>query len=109
MWRWEPTRRLPGWRGGRGCSPTAGAGGGTAEAATGPPAAPPRLAGVAVGADEAAAALSATAVIKLNGGLGTSMGIDRAKSLLPVRGDKSFLDVIVQQALAGRARTGARG
>ena len=26
-----------------------------------------------------------TVVIKLNGGLGTSMGMDRAKSLLPVR------------------------
>jgi UTP--glucose-1-phosphate uridylyltransferase len=69
---------------------------------------PPRLADVAVGADEAAAALSATAVIKLNGGLGTSMGIDRAKSLLPVRDDKSFLDVIVQQVLSVRERTGAR-
>ena len=30
-------------------------------------------------------ALGRTAVIKLNGGLGTSMGLDRAKSLLPVR------------------------
>ena len=38
-----------------------------------------------------------TAVIKLNGGLGTSMGMDRAKSLLRVRGELSFLDVIVGQ------------
>ena len=68
---------------------------------------PPRLADVSVPGDEAAAALSATAVIKLNGGLGTSMGIDRAKSLLPVRDDKSFLDVIVQQVLSVRERTGA--
>ena len=68
---------------------------------------PPRLADVSVPADEAAAALSATAVIKLNGGLGTSMGIDRAKSLLPVRDDKSFLDVIAQQVLSVRERTGA--
>ena len=30
-------------------------------------------------------ALSQTVVIKLNGGLGTSMGLDRAKSLLEVR------------------------
>ena len=38
------------------------------------------------GADEtAAAAIGKTAVIKLNGGLGTSMGMDRAKSLLCVR------------------------
>src|SRR5688572_2154120 len=37
--------------------------------------------------DEAAAreAIAGTAVIKLNGGLGTSMGMDRAKSLLCVR------------------------
>ena len=42
-------------------------------------------------------AVAATAVIKLNGGLGTSMGMDRAKSLLPVRGDLSFLDIIVEQ------------
>ena len=38
-----------------------------------------------------------TAVIKLNGGLGTSMGMDRAKSLLPVRPGLSFLDVIAGQ------------
>lgn len=43
------------------------------------------------------AAASVTAVIKLNGGLGTSMGMDRAKSLLPVRQGLSFLDVIAGQ------------
>ncbi|MBO3088881.1 UTP--glucose-1-phosphate uridylyltransferase [Cellulomonas dongxiuzhuiae] len=60
--------------------------------------------------DEAAAAeaLALTAVIKLNGGLGTSMGMDRAKSLLPVRGGRTFLDVIADQVLAARAATGAR-
>ena len=49
--------------------------------------------------DEAArrAAAESTVVIKLNGGLGTSMGMDRAKSLLPVRPDLTFLDVIVRQ------------
>src|SRR5699024_45993 len=31
------------------------------------------------------AAMSQTVVLKLNGGLGTSMGMDRAKSLLEVR------------------------
>ena len=50
--------------------------------------------------DEAAsAALRTTAVIKLNGGLGTSMGMDRAKSLLCVRKGWSFLDVIARQVL----------
>lgn len=63
-------------------------------------------------ADDAAEALSRTAIIKLNGGLGTSMGMDRAKSLLTVRRtrtgeDLSFLDVIVRQVQAARAATGA--
>lgn len=53
-------------------------------------------------------ALDATAVIRLNGGLGTSMGMDRAKSLLPVRGDLSFLDIMVRQILHLREETGAR-
>lgn len=44
------------------------------------------------------------AVIKLNGGLGTSMGLERAKSLIPVKGDLTFLDVIVRQTLALRRR-----
>lgn len=44
-------------------------------------------------------ALRHTAVIKLNGGLGTSMGMDRAKSLLGVRKGLSFLDIIARQVL----------
>ncbi len=44
-------------------------------------------------------ALRTTAVIKLNGGLGTSMGMDRAKSLLCVRKGWSFLDIIARQVL----------
>ena len=59
-------------------------------------------------------ALGETVVIKLNGGLGTSMGMDRAKSLLAVRsGDDpdagtTFLDVIARQVLSLRRRHGAR-
>ena len=45
-------------------------------------------------------------VVKLNGGLGTSMGLDAAKSLLPVRGRDTFLDLIARQVLHLRARTG---
>ena len=41
-------------------------------------------------------------IIKLNGGLGTSMGMDKAKSLLPVRDGKSFLDLIVEQVMSAR-------
>ncbi len=42
-------------------------------------------------------ALEKTAVIKLNGGLGTSMGLQAAKSLLPVKQEMTFLDVIAEQ------------
>jgi UTP--glucose-1-phosphate uridylyltransferase len=57
---------------------------------------------------EADAPLDEAVVIKLNGGLGTSMGMDRAKSLVEVKDGMAFLDVIVQQILALRAATGAR-
>jgi UTP--glucose-1-phosphate uridylyltransferase len=57
------------------------------------------LADVDVSDDDGAAAIRATAVIKLNGGLGTSMGMDRAKSLLCVRRGLSFLDIIARQIL----------
>ena len=57
------------------------------------------LASVEVSAEDAAAAIQTTAVIKLNGGLGTSMGMDRAKSLLCVRRGLSFLDIIARQVL----------
>ncbi|HNU97962.1 MAG TPA: UTP--glucose-1-phosphate uridylyltransferase [Candidatus Syntrophosphaera thermopropionivorans] len=45
-------------------------------------------------------------VIKLNGGLGTSMGLSAAKSLLPVKGNMNFLDIIVRQILLLRVTTG---
>jgi UTP--glucose-1-phosphate uridylyltransferase len=51
-------------------------------------------------------ALEKTVVVKLNGGLGTSMGMDRAKTLLEVRDGLTFLDVIVRQALALRQEYG---
>ncbi len=52
--------------------------------------------------------LAGTAVIKLNGGLGTSMGLDRAKSLLEVRDGLSFLDIICRQVLHAREEYGVR-
>lgn len=36
-------------------------------------------------------------VVKLNGGLGTSMGCHGPKSVIPVRNDLTFLDLTVQQ------------
>ncbi len=68
----------------------------------------PRLEGIAVTPDQARQAMARTVVIKLNGGLGTSMGMDKAKSLLEVRDGKSFLDLIVEQVLAARSTYGVR-
>jgi UTP--glucose-1-phosphate uridylyltransferase len=53
-------------------------------------------------------ALEKVVVLKLNGGLGTSMGMTRAKSLLEVKQGVSFLDIIVHQVLELRERSGAR-
>ena len=36
-------------------------------------------------------------VIKLNGGLGTSMGLSKAKSLIKIKENKSFLEIIASQ------------
>lgn len=44
-------------------------------------------------------ALSQTILLKLNGGLGTSMGLQKAKSLLPVKNGLTFLDIIARQAM----------
>jgi UTP--glucose-1-phosphate uridylyltransferase len=45
-------------------------------------------------------ALPRTVMVKLNGGLGTSMGLERAKSLLVVKDGLSFLDIVARQALS---------
>lgn len=58
--------------------------------------------------DEVAEALSRTAVIKLNGGLGTSMGLSGPKSVLEVRDGLTFLDVVARQVLALRERHGVK-
>ena len=50
--------------------------------------------------------LRRTVVIKLNGGLGTGMGLEKAKSLLTVREGLSFLDLIARQILHLRQSTG---
>lgn len=57
------------------------------------------------GADELGL-LRQLAVFKLNGGLGTGMGLDRTKSLIRVRGEDTFLDFIARQVLHLRGRTG---
>lgn len=65
------------------------------------------LADVDVPDEVAAAAIKQTVAIKLNGGLGTSMGMERAKSLLCVRRGLSFLDIMARQALHLRQEYGA--
>ena len=47
-------------------------------------------------------------VVKLNGGLGTSMGLSGPKSLLPVKNGRSFLDILATQVLALREHHQAR-
>jgi UTP--glucose-1-phosphate uridylyltransferase len=58
------------------------------------------------GVDTAGAeALERVVIIKLNGGLGTGMGLARAKSLLEVRSGLTFLDLIARQTIEQRRTT----
>ncbi len=58
--------------------------------------------------DDIETILDRTVAIRLNGGLGTSMGMTRAKSLLEAKDGLSFLDVIARQIVGLRERSGAR-
>lgn len=53
-----------------------------------------------------AAMLAQTVVLKLNGGLGTGMGLQKAKSLLEIKPGITFLDLIVRQVQSLRVRAG---
>jgi UTP--glucose-1-phosphate uridylyltransferase len=53
-------------------------------------------------------ALEPVVVIKLNGGLATTMGLQEPKSLVEAREGRSFLEIIVGQTLALRRRYGVR-
>jgi len=59
-------------------------------------------------AEPAAEIIGRAVVIKLNGGLGTSMGLERAKSLIEVRPGATFLDLIARQVVEFRRRHGSR-
>jgi UDP-N-acetylglucosamine pyrophosphorylase len=50
--------------------------------------------------------LGEAVVIKLNGGLGTGMGLQGPKSLLDVRQGTNFLDLMVRQTLSLREKSG---
>merc|ERR1719277_834423 len=53
------------------------------------------------------ALLKSTVMLKLNGGLGTGMGLDKAKSLLKVTDDNTFLDLIAKQVDSMKTEYGA--
>jgi UTP--glucose-1-phosphate uridylyltransferase len=53
-------------------------------------------------------ALQKAIVLRLNGGLGTSMGLSAAKSLLEAKDGLSFLDIIARQVLSLREASGAQ-
>jgi UDP-N-acetylglucosamine pyrophosphorylase len=55
-----------------------------------------------------ASVLSETVVLKLNGGLGTGMGLDKAKSLLKVKGGDTFLDLTAKQIINMRKEFGMK-
>lgn len=66
----------------------------------------PTLDGIAGEGMADAALLAQAAVIKLNGGLGTGMGLQGPKSLLAVRDGVNFLDLMVRQILDLRKTSG---
>ena len=61
---------------------------------------------VGVTPEAEAALLSQAVLIKLNGGLGTGMGLQKAKSLLEIKPGVTFLDLIVRQVQSLRERAG---
>lgn len=68
----------------------------------------PDLEALDISEDAVRAGLGETVVIKLNGGLGTSMGVTGPKSALPVLEGQTFLDIIARQILALRQRYDVR-
>ena len=59
---------------------------------------------VAATAEADAALLAQAVLVKLNGGLGTGMGLQKAKSLLEIKPGVTFLDTIVRQVQSLRER-----
>ena len=66
----------------------------------------PRLETLSESGENHALWLTELAVVKLNGGLGTGMGLERTKSLIVVKGQDRFLDFVARQILHLRKTTG---
>jgi len=56
--------------------------------------------------EEDTSLLGSTVMLKLNGGLGTGMGLEQAKSLLKLKEEMTFLDFIAKQVLYMREQSG---
>jgi UDP-N-acetylglucosamine pyrophosphorylase len=67
----------------------------------------PRMAEVTAGTKPDAGLLGSAVVLKLNGGLGTGMGLEKAKSLLQIKNGLTFLDFIARQILWLRQKNSA--
>jgi len=76
------------------------------ESAVEPVGSVPRLDSLSESDESDAGRLSELAVIRLNGGLGTGMGLERTKSLIAVKGQDRFLDFVARQILHLRKTTG---
>jgi len=59
-------------------------------------------------AERGCQAIEETVIIKLNGGLGTSMGLSKAKSLIEVKDGLNFLDIIARQILSHSRKHGVK-
>ena len=59
-------------------------------------------------AEDGRQATEETVIIKLNGGLGTNMGLSRAKSLIEVKDGLNFLDIVARQILNQREKHGTK-
>jgi len=66
----------------------------------------PRVTATDVATKQGDDLLARAVIVKLNGGLGTSMGLDAPKSLLVVKDGLTFLDIIGRQILHARKRSG---
>ncbi len=67
----------------------------------------PTIADMDAYAERGRRSLAHAAVLKLNGGLGTSMGLEGPKCMLEAKSGLTFLDISIKQTLALRAESGA--